>query len=104
MRGEGGGGGAPGAPPKIGKNMIFWHKMIYPKNFRTSLRSVQFFKCGPLTCNPGSAPGMGPIRNPRWVQKRTEGYVIVSTPSIDVLIFWILEHLMKVLQETSGGH
>ena len=55
-------------------------------------------------CNPGSAPGMGPIRNPRWVQRRTEGYVIVSTPSIDVLIFWILEHLMKVLQETSGGH
>jgi hypothetical protein len=22
---------------------------------------------------------MGPIRNPRWEQKRTEGYVIVST-------------------------
>jgi hypothetical protein len=29
---------------------------------------------------PGAAPirWMGPIRNPRWEQKRTEGYVIVS--------------------------
>ena len=48
-------GGAPGArppPPKIGKNMIFWHKIVifhtkYPKNFRTSLRSVQFFNYAP---------------------------------------------------------
>jgi hypothetical protein len=36
------------APPKIGKNMIFWHKIVifhtkYHKNFRASLRSVQFF-------------------------------------------------------------
>jgi hypothetical protein len=42
-------GGAPGAsPPKIGKNMIFWRKIVifhtkYPKNFRASLRSAQFF-------------------------------------------------------------
>jgi hypothetical protein len=40
-----GGGGAPGArPPKIGKNMIFWRKIVifhtkYPKNFRASLRN-----------------------------------------------------------------
>ena len=32
------------APPKIGENMIFWHKIVifhtkYPKNFRASLRS-----------------------------------------------------------------
>jgi hypothetical protein len=42
--GGGGGGGAIGAPPppppKIGKNMIFWHKIVifhtkYPKQFRT---------------------------------------------------------------------
>ena len=31
-------------PPKIGKNMIFWHKIVifhtkYPKNFRASLRN-----------------------------------------------------------------
>jgi hypothetical protein len=37
-----------GAPPKIGKNMIFWRKIMifhtkYPKNFRASLRSAQFF-------------------------------------------------------------
>jgi hypothetical protein len=36
------------APPKIGKNMIFWRKIVifhtkYPKNFRASLRSAQFF-------------------------------------------------------------
>ena len=45
-------GGAPGAPPlpppKIGKNMIFWRKIVifhtkYPKNVRASLRSAQFF-------------------------------------------------------------
>jgi hypothetical protein len=37
-----------GLPPKIGKNMIFWRKIVifhtkYPKNFRSSLRSAQFF-------------------------------------------------------------
>jgi hypothetical protein len=37
------GGGAPGArPPKIGKNMIFWRKIVifhtkYLKHFRASL-------------------------------------------------------------------
>ena len=36
------------APPKIGKNMIFWRKIVifhtkYPKNVRASLRSAQFF-------------------------------------------------------------
>ena len=40
------GGGRP--YPKIGKNMIFWRKIVifhtkYPKNVRTSLRSAQFF-------------------------------------------------------------
>jgi hypothetical protein len=51
-----GGGGAPGAPPpqKIGKNMIFWRKIVifhtkYPKNVRVSLRSAQFFYVRPLT-------------------------------------------------------
>jgi hypothetical protein len=40
------GGGAPGArpPPKIGKNMTFWRKIVtihtkYPKNVRVSLRN-----------------------------------------------------------------
>ena len=47
---------------KIGKNMIFWRKIVifhtkYPKNFRASLRSAQFFlSAPPLTRNPGSAP------------------------------------------------
>jgi hypothetical protein len=35
-------------PPKIGKNMIFLRNIVifhtkYPKNFRASLRSAQFF-------------------------------------------------------------
>ena len=44
-----GGGAHPArAPPKIGKNKIFWRKIVifhtkYPKNVRTSLRSAQFF-------------------------------------------------------------
>jgi hypothetical protein len=36
------------ATPKIGKNMIFWRKIVifhkkYPKQFRAPLRSAQFF-------------------------------------------------------------
>ena len=48
--------GAPPPPPhKIGKNIIFWRKIVifhtkYPKNVRASLRSA------PLTWNPGFAP------------------------------------------------
>ena len=44
-----GGGTLPArAPPKIGKIMIFWRKIVifqtkYPHNFRASLRSAQFF-------------------------------------------------------------
>ena len=49
------------APSKIGKNIIFWRKIVifhtkYPNKFRTSLRSGQFFlSAPPLTWNPGSA-------------------------------------------------
>jgi hypothetical protein len=37
-----------GADPKIGKNMIFWRKMVifhmkYPQHVRASLLSAQFF-------------------------------------------------------------
>jgi hypothetical protein len=58
-----GGEGTPGASPytKIGKNMTFWSKIVifhkkYPKKFRASFRSAQFFYVRPLTWNPGSAP------------------------------------------------
>ena len=46
-------GGAPGArPPQIGKNKIFWHKIvIFPMKYPKQNLSVP-----PLTCNPGSAP------------------------------------------------
>jgi hypothetical protein len=48
IRGGSRGGRTRRAPPKIGKNMIFWHKIViyhtkYPKNVRASLRSAQFF-------------------------------------------------------------
>jgi hypothetical protein len=40
--------GADPGGPKIGKNMIFWRKIVifhtkYPKSFRAHLRSAQFF-------------------------------------------------------------
>ena len=47
------GADAAGALPlKIGKDMIYLRKMVifhakYPKNFRASLRSAQFFKVRP---------------------------------------------------------
>jgi hypothetical protein len=46
-------GSAPGArPPKIGKNKIFWRKIVifhtkYPKKICASLRSAQFFSVRP---------------------------------------------------------
>ena len=46
--GSRGGGGRAHVPPKIGKNMIFWRKIVifhtkYSKNCRASLRSAQYF-------------------------------------------------------------
>jgi hypothetical protein len=50
---------------------------------------------------------MGPIRNPRWEQKRTEGYVIVSSRWLSPVSFInktdrhdITEILMKVALNT----
>ena len=46
---RGGGGVHPArVPPKIGKHMIFWRRIVifhtkYPKRFRASLRSAHFF-------------------------------------------------------------
>ena len=50
IQGEGGGGTR--RPPEIGKNMIFWRKIVifhtkYPNNFRASHRSAQFFLSAP---------------------------------------------------------
>jgi hypothetical protein len=41
---------------------------------------------------------MGPIRNPRWEQKRTEGYVIVSRLTLEgdsgeEIALWLLTSL-----------
>ena len=57
-------------------------KYIYlspPLIFPTTYNGIRT-KNRPVWITPGAAPirWMGPIRNPRWEQKRTEGYVIVS--------------------------
>jgi hypothetical protein len=57
-------------------------KYIYlspPLIFPTTYNGIRTKK-KPVWITPGVAPirWMGPIRNPRWEQKRTEGYVIVS--------------------------
>ena len=57
-------------------------KYIYlspPLIFPTTYNEIRT-KNRPVWITPGAAPirWMGPIRNPRWEQKRTEGYVIVS--------------------------
>jgi hypothetical protein len=60
----------------------------------------------PVWITPGAAPirWKGPIRNPRWKQKRTEGYVIVSklfslplfrSPK-DILKYWSKSRAGKV--------
>jgi hypothetical protein len=50
-----------------------------PLIFQTTYNRIRT-KNRPVWITPGAAPirWMGPIRNPRWEQKRTEGYVIVS--------------------------
>jgi hypothetical protein len=57
-------------------------KYIYlslPLIFPTTSNGIRT-KNRPVWITPGAAPirWMGPIRSPRWEQKRTEGYVIVS--------------------------
>ena len=57
-------------------------KYIYlspPLIFSTTYNGIRT-KNRPVWITPGAAPirWMGPIRNPRWEQKRTKGYVIVS--------------------------
>jgi hypothetical protein len=51
-----------------------------PVNFSNHAYNEIRTKNRPVWITPGAAPirWMGPICNPRWEQKRTEGYVIVS--------------------------
>ena len=56
-----------GTPPKIGKNMIFGVQSWFftrntPKMFAPSSARRNFFKCAPLTRNPGSAPAFPVLR------------------------------------------
>ena len=60
-------------------------KYIYlspPLIFPTTCNGIRT-KNRPVSITPGAAPirWMGPILNPRWEQKRTEGYVVVSMRS-----------------------
>ena len=64
-------------------------KYIYlspPFIFTTTYNGIRT-KNRPVWITSGAAPirWMGPIRNPRWEQKRTEGYVIVSISNHHVL-------------------
>jgi hypothetical protein len=45
----------------------------------------------PVWITPGAAPirWMGPIRNPRWEQKQTEGYFIVSKLGWEVIAHFV---------------
>jgi hypothetical protein len=52
------------APPKIGKNKIFWRKIVifhtkYLKNCRASLRSAQFFLSAPPNLKSWIRPWIG---------------------------------------------
>jgi hypothetical protein len=83
-------------------------KYIYlspPLIFPTTYNGIRT-KNRPVWITPGAAPirWKGPIRNPRWEQKRTEGYVIVSklfslplfrSPK-DILKYWSKSRAGKV--------
>ena len=64
-------------------------KYIYlspPLIFPTTYSGIRT-KNRPVWITPGATPirWMGPIRNPRWEQMRTEGYVIVVLLAVTIL-------------------
>jgi hypothetical protein len=63
-------------PQGLPKYMYVSPPLIFPTTYN-GIRT----KKRPVWITPGAAPihWMGPIRNPHWEQKRTEGYVIVSS-------------------------
>ena len=71
------------APLKIGKNMIFWHKIVifhtkYPKKYRASLRSAQFFLSAPPNLKSWIRP---------WAMLFFSLFFFVLVPSIYYLAF-----------------
>ena len=68
-------------PQGLPKYIYLSHPLIFPNTYN-GIRT----KDHPVWITPGAAPirWMGPVRNPRWEQKWTEGYVIVSTWACDV--------------------
>jgi hypothetical protein len=91
-------------------NDRFWHVLrktetINKKNKLLCLRclgSKEYVQnmAFPVWIIPGAAPirWIGPIRNPRWEQKRTEGYVMVSInlefSKMVVILTWILDYFV----------
>ena len=75
-------------------------KYIYlslPLIFPTTYNGIRTKK-HPVWITPGAAPKrwMGPIRNPHWEQKRTEGYVIVSRcPWYRVWVYGVYCHFQQ---------
>ena len=63
------------APQGLPKYIYLSPSLIFPTTYN-GIRT----KNRPVWITLGAAPirWMGPIRNPRWEQKRTKGYVIVS--------------------------
>ena len=75
-------------------------KYIYlspPLIFPTTYNGIRT-KNHPVWITPGAAPirWMWPIRNPRWEQKRTEGYVIVSNIHLTNILSYNVHEALKI--------
>ena len=106
----GGGGEQPArAPPKIGKNMIFFFVKSWfftrntPKIFAPPSARHNFFKCAPLTWNPGSAPVWYNIMsivfiNEDTVKKyvHTRTFILIHYTPICVLYTYILATHVRI--------
>jgi hypothetical protein len=77
-------------PQGLPKYIYLSPPLIFLTTYNNGIRT----KNCPVWITPGTAPirWMGPIRNPRWEQKRTEGYVIVSTLHSTPRHEWVRTH------------
>jgi hypothetical protein len=74
--------------PRFGDILIWINRSKPPLIFPTTYNRIRTKK-RPVWITPGAAPirWMGPICNPRWEQKQTEVYVIVSI-SMPIIMFF----------------
>ena len=80
-------------------------KYIYlspPLIFPTTCNGIRT-KNRPVWINPGAAPirWMGPIRNPRWEQKRTEGYSFWEQKRTEGYSFKLIFKLIDICLQCS---